>query len=912
MDEFPDPDEFYDLEHADEYEIERELEAEALGTQKSVSKSISQPQQKTNGNQVHSDSQQPVLKHSFEKEIEDIEFQALSGKQNGTSQLAKLSESSRKRSIDQITQGFQLKDFGSFDDDDFDEINLPEKKKPCWNRPKELIELILDRRKNRYDSNDIKSQFEKTVPSKDYKSSISRRVPTWNFVAVTRSEDAERFYIKVSEKKYDPKKYQLKSGSLLKSFDKLKDEAEEILIKNTEKASVLSLEPVSTENINSELWVDKYRPKRYVELLSDENVNRSLLYWLKLWDKVVFDREPTVHRKKSNVVSKFRNKFIQKEDIPDHDSKGFPTQRIALLTGPPGLGKTTLAHVAARHAGYNIVELNASDDRGPEAFREALLASTQMRALIDQDRRPNCLILDEIDGAPTASIELLLKFIHGKLAPKGKNAKPGKQSDGCRRPIICICNDLYTPSLRPLRAMALVINVPEITPSNLTERLSEIMRKEGLQVDSRLLLQLAEKSACDVRACLGILQYTGGGANMIQNLALGLKDMRKGLFDSWKELLQVPMTRRGPLTNTERALKVIKIVYQGEPDRLAQGIFHNYPEICKDKMISISEALNWFEFYDTVNTLVMERQTWMLMPYTTSPFVAWHLYLAISQPPKISYPSAVFEANQKLERNKAILTVTKKTSKIDMDTLVTDVLPFLPDIISPRLRSVNVQLYSPKEKAELEKLVNVMLDFGLSFVQEKRPEGGYEYLIDPNIWDIGTFPGCKIRRPLTYAVKQIVIQELESARLRRAAIYNGEALDKDGKSKKSSNKPASAGPSKKVADELEPSLSQSSSKSDEGLPNHLKQLNPKELEPSKEKKCRNFFQAFQALGQEKLKAKLAKEKELGIVNTKMVEKEEQRRDAKRKKDLLKSDVWFQYKEGYTNAVRRTILMKDFL
>lgn len=111
--------------------------------------------------------------------------------------------------------------------------------------------------------------------------------------------------------------------------------------------------------------------------------------------------------------------------------------------------------------------------------------------------------------------------------------------------------------------MALVINVPEITPSSLAERLSDITRKEGLHVDSRLLLQLAEKSACDVRACLGILQYTGGGANMLQNLALGLKDMRKGLFDSWKELLHIPMTRKGHLTNTERALKVIKTVHQG-------------------------------------------------------------------------------------------------------------------------------------------------------------------------------------------------------------------------------------------------------------------------------------------------------------------------------------------------------------
>lgn len=136
-----------------------------------------------------------------------------------------------------------------------------------------------------------------------------------------------------------------------------------------EKDDLLSLEITSEGTPSCELWVDKYRPKRYFELLSDEHVNRSLLYWLKLWDKIVFDRDPTIRSKKPQTVSKFKSKFKKKEDVPDHDSKGFPSQRIALLTGPPGLGKTTLAHIAAKHAGYNIVELNASDDRGPEAFR---------------------------------------------------------------------------------------------------------------------------------------------------------------------------------------------------------------------------------------------------------------------------------------------------------------------------------------------------------------------------------------------------------------------------------------------------------------------------------------------------------------------------------------------------------------
>lgn len=70
--------------------------------------------------------------------------------------------------------------------------------------------------------------------------------------------------------------------------------------------------------------------------------------------------------------------------------------------------------------------------------------------MIGADPRPNCLIFDEIDGAPAASIELLLKFVYGKLLPKSKKGKKQSESvsDGCTRPIVCICNEPYTSTLR--------------------------------------------------------------------------------------------------------------------------------------------------------------------------------------------------------------------------------------------------------------------------------------------------------------------------------------------------------------------------------------------------------------------------------------------------------------------------------
>lgn len=41
-----------------------------------------------------------------------------------------------------------------------------------------------------------------------------------------------------------------------------------------------------------------------------------------------------------------------------------------------------------------------SDDRSPEIFQRKIESSTQMQAVLMPDTKPNCLIIDEIDGAP--------------------------------------------------------------------------------------------------------------------------------------------------------------------------------------------------------------------------------------------------------------------------------------------------------------------------------------------------------------------------------------------------------------------------------------------------------------------------------------------------------------------------------
>lgn len=96
----------------------------------------------------------------------------------------------------------------------------------------------------------------------------------------------------------------------------------------------------------------------------------------------------------------------------------------------------------------------------------------------------------------------------------------------------------------------------------LAERLMDIARKEKLNVDFGDLVRIAERSGCDVRACVGALQYMGG-ANLKENLSLGLKDTRKNLFDSWKTILTIPVNKGGIVPVPERIQNILKTIQSG-------------------------------------------------------------------------------------------------------------------------------------------------------------------------------------------------------------------------------------------------------------------------------------------------------------------------------------------------------------
>ncbi|KAK3609804.1 hypothetical protein CHS0354_029843 [Potamilus streckersoni] len=764
---------------------------------------------------------------------------------------------------------------------------------------------------------------------------VHRRVPSGDFIAITGYE-GERVYMKLKdettlEKEYLSLKKSMKSSQLLAvPFEELRqqveDERQRQLIAESERVTSEVHRQLDTDldfvegderdieieglkgtgppalpddyEEQSSLWVEKYTPRRYTDLLSEENINRTLLHWLRLWDYVVFGKEINLKTKEKKAVKENKKKKFQPQVLEELDKLKRPLQKIAMLSGPPGLGKTTLAHIVASHAGYNVVEMNASDDRSAEVFKNKIEAATQMKAVMGNDPKPNCLIIDEIDGAPQAAINVLLNFVKKteNPAPTKKNKKDGAV---LLRPVICICNDQYVPALRQLRQNAVIMNFPPTETTKLAARLYEVIRLEQFKADMNTLLALCEKTDNDIRSCLNTLQFVQRrfkelSLKTIQNLSVGHKDSQKSLFSVWYEIFSLPRVKRNRFLSlrdisdkdlqvnntspTARFWNILSVVQSaGEYEKLTQGLFENYLE-CRFKdphMEGVCLANEWLCFTDVINQQISHMQDYRLMPYLPYLSVIFHFLFAASVPPKVQYPHAQFEAFTKMSKcqnliNTMMSDMTPMVRKfLNQPITLLEILPPLTDIIQPTFRPVNTQLYSAREKEDLAQLIRIMIAYNMTYHQEKTADGQYNYILDPNMEEVVRFPGMKQHRQLTYAAKQMIAREIELEKMRRGEASRNQHQESN-----------------------EEKLENENSKKGLLIPNHRQKLQAKPIIKEEDKPMRDFF------GRVILKTTL--------------DIKESSKDFPENRNVLKTDIWFHFKEGFSNAVRRNVKVQDLL
>ncbi|CAG8978329.1 hypothetical protein HYALB_00005915 [Hymenoscyphus albidus] len=256
------------------------------------------------------------------------------------------------------------------------------------------------------------------------------------------------------------------------------------------------------------MWTEKYRARHFMELVGDDRTHRQVLKWLKAWDHLVFPKAG-----KAKVMASKRPGEV--DDEKTH-------RKILLLTGPPGLGKTTLAHICARQAGYEVMEINASDERSKDVVKGRIRTSVGTESVktgstvtlknghVQKIAHPLCVVVDEVDGVVGGSggsgeggfVKALIDLIQlDQKNSSGINPNPGyarkkKKGDDFRlmRPLILICNDVYHPSLRPLRHsnLAEIIHVRKPPLDAVIARMKSVFEKEGVSADNDAVRRLCE------------------------------------------------------------------------------------------------------------------------------------------------------------------------------------------------------------------------------------------------------------------------------------------------------------------------------------------------------------------------------------------------------------------------------------
>jgi replication factor C large subunit len=255
-----------------------------------------------------------------------------------------------------------------------------------------------------------------------------------------------------------------------------------------------------------------------------------------------------------------------------------------LLVGPPGIGKTTLANLAAKQFGYDMISLNASDIRNKKRIQEILSPVLGTSSLFGSPM----IFVDEVDGiygrADYGGAEALIQILKEPTVP-----------------IILAANSETSSKMKGIKKAVKTIHLRPLPPRMLLLYLNKILQKEDGKISPGNLIKIITESRGDLRSMI----------NTTQAFVTGFEPPTEKSFESLDVETAVNAFFKA---NSENEARTVLYSLRIDPREKINAFYSSVitSSITKEQMAKMLQVLSEA---DGLYGKIMRTQEWRLLRY---------------------------------------------------------------------------------------------------------------------------------------------------------------------------------------------------------------------------------------------------------------------------------------------------------